>query len=92
MRGNDSKGSRLANCPVFNAVRLRITLFTMYYSPEIMDLIIKKTNEYNREPKDDSCPRARAIKWYPTYRGELYVYFVIRIYITLYICNKIIDY
>ena len=69
-----------------------ITLFTMYYPPKIMDLIIKKTNKYYWELKDDSCPRARAIEWYLTYRGELYIYFIIHIYMTLYIYNEIIDY
>jgi hypothetical protein len=69
-----------------------ITLFTMYYPPKIMDLIIEKINEYHREPKDDSCPRARAIEWYLTCRGELYIYFIIRIYMTLYVCNEITDY
>jgi len=39
-----------------------ITLFTLYYIPEIMDLIVKKTNEYMREPEDDSRPRTRANK------------------------------
>jgi hypothetical protein len=37
-----------------------ITLFTMYYTPEIIDLIVEKTNNYLREPQDDSCPRVRA--------------------------------
>jgi hypothetical protein len=37
-----------------------ITLFTMYYTPEIINLIVEKTNNYLREPQDDSCPRARA--------------------------------
>ena len=37
-----------------------ITLFTMYYTPEIVDLIVENTNNYQREPQDDSCPRARA--------------------------------
>jgi hypothetical protein len=37
-----------------------ITLFTMYYTPEIIDIIVEKTNEYQREPQDNSCPRARA--------------------------------
>ncbi len=36
-----------------------VTLFTMYYTPEIIDLIVKKTNEYLRRPQDESCPRAR---------------------------------
>ena len=69
-----------------------ITLFTMYYTLEIIDLIVKKTNDYPREPQDDSCPRARAKEWYLTCRGEIYIYFAIRIYMTLYVCNKIVDY
>jgi hypothetical protein len=69
-----------------------ITLFSMYYTPEIIDLIVKKTNEYRREPRDDSCPRARADDWYPTCSGEIYIYFAIRIYMTLHIENEISDY
>jgi hypothetical protein len=69
-----------------------ITLFTMYYPPEIMDLIVEKTNQYERVPQDKSCPYARANQWYPTCRGELYIYFAIRIYITIYVCNEISDY
>jgi hypothetical protein len=69
-----------------------ITLFTMYYTPEIIDMIVEKTNSYLREPKDESSPYARANKWYPTCHGEIYVYFAIRIYMTLYICNEIADY
>jgi hypothetical protein len=37
-----------------------IILFTLYYTLEIMDLIIEKTNKYTRKPQDNSCPRARA--------------------------------
>jgi hypothetical protein len=69
-----------------------ITLFTMYYTPEIIDLIVEKTNEYQREPQDDSCPRARANAWYPTNCREIYVYFAIRIYMTLHEDNEIADY
>jgi Transposase IS4 len=69
-----------------------ITLFTMYYTPEIMDMIVERTNEYAREPEDDSLPYARANQWYPTCRGELYIYFAIRIYMTLYVMNEISDY
>jgi hypothetical protein len=29
-----------------------ITLFTMYYTPEIIDIIVEKTNNYLREPQD----------------------------------------
>jgi hypothetical protein len=37
-----------------------ITLFTIYYTPEIINLIVKKTNKYRREPQDDSSPYIRA--------------------------------
>ena len=64
----------------------------MYYTPEIIELIVKKTNEYRREPQDDSCPYTQADDWYPTYSGEIYLYFALRIYITLHIENEISDY
>jgi hypothetical protein len=64
----------------------------MYYTTEIVNLIVEKINSYLREPQDDSCPYARVKEWYPTYRGEIYIYFAIRIYMTLYICNEIADY
>jgi len=69
-----------------------ITLFTMYYTPEIIDLIVEKTNNYRREPQDDSLPRTRANQWYPTCCGEIYLYFAIRIYMTLHVDNEIADY
>jgi Transposase IS4 len=64
----------------------------MYYTPEIIDSIVEHTNDYIREPQDDSSVNARANQWYPTSRGEIYVYLAIRIYMTLYICNEISDY
>jgi hypothetical protein len=64
----------------------------MYYTPEIIDLIVEKTNEYVRKPEDDSCAYARANAWYPTCPGEIYVYFALRIYMTSYVCNEISDY
>jgi hypothetical protein len=69
-----------------------ITLFTMYYTPEIIDIIVKRTNEYAREPANDSLPYTQANQWYPTCRAELYIYFAIRIYMTLYVINEILDY
>jgi hypothetical protein len=69
-----------------------ITLFTMYYTTEIIDLIVEKTNNYVRKPEDESCPYARANSWYPTCRGEIYIYFAIRIYMTLHEDNEISDY
>jgi hypothetical protein len=69
-----------------------ITLFTMYYTPEIINLIVEKINSYLREPQDDSCPRARAKEWYPTSCGEIYIYLAIRLYMTLHVDNEIADY
>jgi hypothetical protein len=37
-----------------------IILFIVYYTPEIMHLIVEKTNEYQRKPQDNSCLYARA--------------------------------
>jgi hypothetical protein len=34
-----------------------ITLFTIYYTPEIIDLIVEKTNNYRQEPQDNSLSR-----------------------------------
>ena len=69
-----------------------ITLFTIYYTLEIIDLIVERTNKYQREPQDDSCPHVRANAWYPTYRREIYIYFIIWIYMTLHEDNEIVDY
>jgi hypothetical protein len=69
-----------------------ITLFTMYYIPEIIDLIVEKINSYLREPQDNSCPRIRVKEWYLTSCGEIYIYLAIRIYMILYVDNEIADY
>ena len=69
-----------------------ITLFTIYYTLKIIDMIVKHTNDYVRKPQDESCPHARAKDWYPTCRGEIYLYFAVRVYMTLYVCNEIADY
>ena len=69
-----------------------ITLFTMYYTPEIVDLIVQKTNNFEREAKDPGRPHSRANGWYPTCSGEIYLYLAIRIYMTLIVCNEIADY
>jgi hypothetical protein len=69
-----------------------ITLFTMYYTPKIMDMIVENTNNYARKSRNELAPRARVKEWYPTCRGELYLYFAIRIYMTLVVLNEISDY
>jgi hypothetical protein len=42
-----------------------ITLFTIYYTPEIIDLIVEKTNTYLRKPQDDSTPYCDGTGWGP---------------------------
>ena len=69
-----------------------ISLFTMYYTPEIIDTIVRYTNNYQRTSRDPSRPNARAKQWYPTHTGEIYIYLAIRIYMTLYVQNEISDY
>jgi hypothetical protein len=69
-----------------------ISLFDLYYSPEIMDELVRYTNEAQRNSKDPQKPHCRAGNWYPTCRSELYTYLGIRIYMTLHVENEISDY
>ncbi len=69
-----------------------ITLFTIYYTPKIIYMIFENTKNNARRPRNELLPRARANEWYPTCRGEIYLYFTIRIYIILVILNKISNY
>jgi hypothetical protein len=39
-----------------------ITLFTMYYTPEIIELIVQKTNNFERNSGDPQRPYSRANK------------------------------
>lgn len=69
-----------------------ITLFSLYYSPEIINQIVLSTNLNPREPADPHRPRARANNWQSTTSGEIYIYLAIRIYMTLHVENEIADY
>jgi hypothetical protein len=69
-----------------------ITIFTLYYTPEIIKQIIENTNLNSRQLKDLSKPKARVYSWVPITSREIYVYFAICIYMTLHIENEIIDY
>ncbi|PVH69726.1 hypothetical protein DL98DRAFT_578195, partial [Cadophora sp. DSE1049] len=64
----------------------------MYFTSEIMEWIVQKTNNHIRDAEDHSNPYARPLLWYPTTAGELYVYFAIRIYMTYNIQHEISDY
>lgn len=57
-----------------------ITLFTLYYNPEMISKIVSNINSYVRMPKDPEKPWCRANKWYPTCDSDIYVYFAFRIY------------
>jgi hypothetical protein len=37
-----------------------IILFIIYYTPEIIEIIVQNTNDYVRMPRDDPYPYARA--------------------------------
>jgi hypothetical protein len=69
-----------------------ISLFTLYYTPELVEKIVQYTNQYQREPQEPERPRCRANDWYPTCAAEIYTYLAIRIYMTLNVQNEISDY
>ena len=69
-----------------------ITLFTLYYTLEIVQEIVKHTNSVRREAQDPDKPNARASKWYPTCEKEIYIFLAIRIYMTLFPMDEIADY
>jgi hypothetical protein len=69
-----------------------ITLFTLYYTPEIVQSIVQCTNNLPREAQDPSRPKARANQWYPTCEKELYIFIAMRIYMTLFPMDEIADY
>ncbi|KAG4427093.1 hypothetical protein IFR05_017424, partial [Cadophora sp. M221] len=70
-----------------------ITLFTQYYTPDIVDKIVLATNSYQRPlPDDELKPWSRAAAWEPTTRKEIYLYLAFCIYMTIYPLNKIDDY
>jgi hypothetical protein len=57
-----------------------------------MDIIVKNTNNYARKSRNELAPYTWANKWYLTCREELYLYFTIRIYMTLIVLNEISNY
>ncbi|CZT13758.1 uncharacterized protein RCO7_07121 [Rhynchosporium graminicola] len=69
-----------------------IDLFTLYYTPEIIEGIVKHTNNYARAPKNPASKRSRCLDWSPTCSAEIYIYLAIRIYMTIHVENEISDY
>jgi hypothetical protein len=69
-----------------------ITLFILYYTPEIIESIVQHTNNVVRKPQDSTQPRARANAWYPTCTKEIYLFLAIRIYMMLFPLDEVADY
>lgn len=69
-----------------------ISLFTLYYTPEIIDWMVDKTNSHERYIKDPNLPFVRGNNWVDTTSAELYIFMAIRIYMTLAGRNEIADY
>jgi hypothetical protein len=69
-----------------------ISLFTLYYTPEIIESIVYYTNEVLREPHNLSMLYARANAWYLTYAKKIYLYFAIRVYITEFPIDNVAGY
>jgi hypothetical protein len=69
-----------------------ISIFLLYYPPQIIEMIATYTNSCPREPRDPTQPYSRPKSWYPTCAKEIYTYLAFRIYMTLYPLNQISDY
>jgi hypothetical protein len=69
-----------------------ITLFTLYYTSDIIDQIVQHTNNHPRKSQDLSKPNARVNQWYPTCAEEIYLFLAIRIYMTLFPMDEVADY
>lgn len=69
-----------------------ITLFTLYYPPKIIQLIVQYTNNYQRKPQDPTSLNSRVFNWLPTCTKEIYIFLAIKIYMTVFPLNQIQDY
>ena len=69
-----------------------ISIFDLYYSPEIVDQIVRYINQFVREPQVPGKPCSRALNWYPICQAEVYTYLAIRIYMTIHVENELSDY
>lgn len=54
-----------------------ISIFDLYYSPEIIDQLVQYINNYQRNPQDPEKRHVRALAWYPTCCAELYTFLAI---------------
>ena len=66
-----------------------ISLFILYYNPDIVKAIVLATNTYQRDAR---TPGSRAAAWEPTTSKEIYLYLAFCIYMTVYPLNSIEGY
>lgn len=66
------------------------SLFALYYTPKIIQIIVDATNAYKRVVGDGVEPRG--VDWYDTTPQEIYLYLALRIYMTLHVENEIVNY
>lgn len=69
-----------------------LSLFLLYYPPEIVKHLVDCTNDHVQDLPEPTERRSRAKAWFPTSIGEIYIYFAIRIYMTRHPENKVTDY
>ena len=68
-------------------------LFELFLPKDQLAIIVKHTNSYvdhlDLFKLDENSPKKRLCRWKPMIIEEAYIYFGIRIYISIYIKNKI---
>ncbi len=69
-----------------------ISIFDLYYTPGVIEEIVRRTNNCIREPPDLHKPYSRANAWHLTCPQEISVFLGIRIYMTIVVENEIADY
>jgi hypothetical protein len=82
----------LFNCLDFKFEMTFLINISLDYISEIIGSIVFYTNNVQRKAQDLSKTDTQANYWYLTYIREIYFYLAIRIYITLFIIDKITDY
>jgi hypothetical protein len=67
-------------------------LFRQYFTKAIVESIVEYTNTCSRKAYQDPCSQSKMEGWFDTTVDEIFVFYAIRIYMTLHIENKLKDY
>ena len=78
--------------PIDTSADNPITLFTLYYTLEIIESIVQYTNNLLQEAQDPSKLYTQTNQQYSTYKKEIYIFIAIWIYITLFPIDEITNY